>query len=276
MASDALQDYEMDLVAKADKIAHGFCQRVPGSHVFVKLANTDRLVPFGFAGPEASEDQQDLISLVDDVCSATMAKGAVYDTGNHPASPAIQGSNEATLQASGAIMALPIRNKQGKAIGAICAFCRKPRIWSDYEKLSLEFARCQTEYLLATTDLTNQVGTLSQALKEYDDIATMIAAHAEQTFSVHGPSGDLLFATNALLDHVELDVLETQMRKMGKMTTVSASPLGDSDEPDDASASAYAAVASDTAVASSKQVWRARVRSRSKQASFVHWELDDA
>ena len=283
MAMDALQDTDMDLVAKADKIARGFCQRVPDSHVFIKLANTDQLIPFGFAGPAEFDVGQSLCGMVDDVCMTTMADNAPVRF-NRPLDQNPENASEAQEappKPDVAIMALPIRDKHGQAIGAICALSQKADHWSDFDQLAFELACCQTQNLLATTALNSQLTTLSQALKEYDDIATMIATHAHQTFSVHGPSGELIFATNALLQQVKIDELEAQIRKKGNMAAVSiqpesmpemahATPAGDfeTDEMD-------LAIAPDK-VASDKQVWRARVQNDSKYVTFVHWELDPA
>ncbi|MEL7280669.1 MAG: hypothetical protein AAFY35_02685 [Pseudomonadota bacterium] len=282
MATDAPLDTEMDLVAKADKIAHGFCQRVADSHVFIKLANTDQLVPFGFAGPEGFDAEASLSGLVDELCSSTMANNTPFlqNPGPINADEIEQPDRDGlSWRTSVATMARPIKDRQGKAIGAICAVSRKADRWSEFDQLALELACCQTEKLLASTFQGNQILSLSQALRDYDDIATMIAAHAEQTFSVHSPTGELVFATNALLQNADIAELEAQIRNKGNTVSVVAAFAGQPLEQEAMLAGHDNDGAGDVAVAIGaigKKVWRARVKNASKHATFVYWELGDA
>ncbi|MEO0774398.1 MAG: GAF domain-containing protein [Pseudomonadota bacterium] len=213
MEPDLKNEIAPDLIAKADALALRFSDKLDCESVFISLASTDRLFPFGMSIADAPEIQDRVLLAKETICALTAERNEPLAFGDARKVDAIK--NRAIVK-SGAIvgyMGAPIRDVSGEAIGAICATTTVPRIWSEADRLILSNAALEAEVLLATARLKQENDVLSRALVEYDDIIGAIAKHADAMISIHGTSGTLIFATNALLTRLEPCELERQFHK---------------------------------------------------------------
>lgn len=212
MVMDTLWDTQTDILSKADELAADLADQLNCDFVVISLANTERLFSFGVAGMDVTDVRARLHDCSDTVCCMTVEKNSAVVISD---ARTVEGILERLYVTTGKIVGYigePIRDASRAAIGAICAVTASPRQWSDADKLAIKQVRDETENLLAYSMMQNEVSSQSRALGDYDNIVGAIALHADAMISIHNTSGELLFATNALLNEVEPQTLEAYVR----------------------------------------------------------------
>lgn len=271
MAFGVFQEIEMEFTTHAEKIARRFSQRVKDDGFVIKLSDREQVMTFGLDSADNLSTTGALQSACNALCTETITRNepiileCASELWPDESDPPIVGC-----------MGQPIQGDSGEPLGAICAVSMTQRAWSSCDRLAFELARVQTEQLLARTIINNQNNSLAYALSEYDDILTTIAANAKQMLSVHGPSGDLLFATNALLKDLRPDVLESQVRasisdndaapncmELAVETNNGRQAAGDTSTAGDARTETPGPVA---------KISRASVQTHANQVMFVEWD----
>ncbi len=148
----------------------------------------------------------------------------------------------------------------------------EPRTWSDTDKLKLQMSCMEAEYLLATELLKKEMSYLSAALGEYDRIVMSLTDNIKLMTSVHDENGDLLFATNALLEEIDATQLEDAVRNHQKNTKIlefESTQIQTDRLPDHH-------VTSDIQVCSKideSKRWKATVQNGVDSVSFVSWQV---
>lgn len=160
MASDALQNVDMELVSKVDGIAREFEQRVAKSGVVIRMPEADRLMFFGLDDTAIPG----LKSVCDTACTITMSDNTPFVLDWAAGSASADARVGLPQTPAVACLGLPIRNKRDQAVGAICALTTTPRVWSELDKTALSLAQSQIELLLVKMHLKSQINGLSKAL----------------------------------------------------------------------------------------------------------------
>ena len=258
-----------DIIAKADMVANELSKCVECDGVYISLAGSNRLYSFGMTGPEPSVEKRRVHEVADTVCGVTIElnqRQVLNDARSVDRLAAIP------YVASGNVVGYlgqPIRDGDTNAIGAICAVTAKPRVWSEVDMLNLQLSCMETEYLLATELLQSEMTFLSQALGDYDNVLMALTNNMKLMTSVHGADGELLFATNALMQEIDASDLEDAFRWHQAHQVPAASAEGPH------------ASGPDTKLAPSINVlkkpgktgnWHATIRTCPGSVSFVSWK----
>lgn len=208
MGGPVVADAAQMLMKQADELAEQTAQLMPGAQVLVSLTHHDHLYSFGLSGELPDRDSRRLHNKNDAVCTITMKRNEMVETSDARKTP---GLSDVASVIDGSIvgyLGYPLRDGAGRAIGAICALSETARDWSDLDKAHLNLARKEIEHLVATTLLQYEMQALSEAYTESDRVLMALAGSAKMMASVHSESGEVLFATRALL--AEFDTASLQ------------------------------------------------------------------
>lgn len=220
MGGPVVAEAARQLLKKADEIAQETAEQIEGARVFVSLTHRDHLYSFGLSGELPAREAERIHNKGDTVCAYTMQMNDVVELSDTRVVPELR--NRASV-ADGKILAylgFPLRDGADRSIGAICATSSQTREWSDLDKAHLKLARKEIEHLVATTLLQYEMQALSEAYTESDRVLMALAGSARMMASVHSQTGEVLFATRALLeefDTVHLQNAVAQHRDTPKM-----------------------------------------------------------
>lgn len=263
---------EIGLIAKADRVADELRDTVACDAVYISLVNRERLYSFGLSGPDQSNEDNRKHEVADTVCAVTIERNAPQD---FPDARDVRILASRPYVAGGGIVGYlgkPIRDADANAIGAICLISSRPRDWSDTDRLNLKLSCMEAEYLLATELLKQEMSHLSAALGEYDEIIMSLTTNIKLMTSVHGSEGELLFATNALLEEIDATQLEEAVRQFQSAQTVmehAGNPMAH-DQPADIHMMPVIAVKNKKDEATH---WHATVQNSPGSVAFVSWRL---
>ena len=196
------------IIAKADTIADALIERIECDKVYVSLANNDTLFSIGITGALGPDNMNRKHIIGDTVCGFTIARNERLVLEDARLDEEL---SDVPFVESGGIVAYlgqPLCDESAKPIGAICAVSSKPKKWTDTDILNLQNSCKEIEQLLATEMLSRQIEEFSGALLDYDNVLLALAHNLDLMASVHNASGDLLFATNKLLQHLPPASLE--------------------------------------------------------------------
>lgn len=213
MVSEPCEKMKEDFLSQADQMARDLAVRFDCDAVFISLANTDDVLPFGVSTINAPDVSERGLRALDTICAVTTERNELVVFHDTRKAESIMDREFVRSGHVVGYMGYPIRDEFGHAIGAICATTKDPRIWSMDEQLTLKAAGSQAEMLLATAILKRENLFMSRTLGEYDEILGAIALHAGAMLSIHSNSGGLLFATNALLKTLSSDALEEMIHR---------------------------------------------------------------
>ncbi|WP_299850789.1 hypothetical protein [uncultured Roseovarius sp.] len=199
---------EEGIVEKADKVAAQLAEVVNCDGVYISLANRSRLFSFGMTGAQQDEYSGRSHEFSDTLCGVTVTRNTMQELND---ARTVNELSTIPYVLEGFIVGYlgqPIRDEKSNAIGAICAVSSEPRIWSEVDKLNLQLCCMEAEHLLATELLQSEMRFMSEALGEYDNIVMALTKNIQLMTSIHGENGELLFATNALLEEIDACALE--------------------------------------------------------------------
>ncbi|MEM6589987.1 MAG: GAF domain-containing protein [Pseudomonadota bacterium] len=262
MTAETFEAIQDDLIAKSDTLARELTVKMNCDCVFISLANTNNLFSLGASVLDPTDVEERVQLASDTVCAITAARNEPLTLDD---ARTVKEMLKRPFVAEGKVVGYlgkPLRDENAESVGAICAVTTATRLWSEMDHVILQNAAGQVEKMLTEAGFRHSHLCLSNALGEYDDMMGAIAMYAEAKISVHGASGELLFATNALLQDVEPCVLEDHMRRTHNQHGL--------DE------TAALRVPNKKAPCQNTQRLRPRVRSHSEHITFVQWDPVEA
>lgn len=258
------------IAAKADRIADALLERIDCEQVYVRLTKNETLLPIGMTGGLEAEILPTKETIGDEICGLTIERRErlVLEDANLDDS-----FSNVPFVGSGDVVAYlgqPLCDEAAKPIGALCAVSSKPKKWTETDILYLQNACKEIEQLFARELLSRQIEEFSGALLDYDNVLLALAHNLNVMISVHNAVGNLLFATNTLLQHLTPASLERAVAHHDPEDTTRCDPVAEN-VVDIRTQAKFAPQVRLSARSGRSECWSVEVFKSSNSMQFVAW-----